>query len=340
MDLSRFPRVVLGHLPTPLEPMTNLAKTLAGPRLFVKRDDCTGLALGGNKTRKLEFAMGAALHAGADLIITSGGTQSNHVRQTAAAAARLRLECQCVVANPLTSFRPEYLRTGNVLLDELLGAKIHTASDTDAALSQRVSQLMQRARADGRRPYLIPIGASDAVGSLGYVACAGELLQQFNADGIEPSHIIVGTGSAGTHAGLLVGLRLSGSYIRVVGIAVSESSQIKQQKVRAVVDALLDVLGGGAGAVSERDIEVLDDYVDGGYALASAATLAAVRTAAEQEALILDPVYTGKAMAGLMDLIQSKKLREPRDVVFLHSGGSPAMFAYTEAFWTQRSAGK
>ena len=333
MNLEKIPRTTLAHLPTRLEPMANLSKALGGgPRLFVKRDDCTGLALGGNKTRKLEFSMGAALHAGADLIVTSGGTQSNHVRQTAAAAARLQIECHCVIANLLKDFKPDYLTNGNVLLDDILGAKIHVASDTDAAMTKQVNALAEQAREAGRRPWVIPIGASDAIGSVGYVVCAQEMLAQFEAAGIRPSHIVLGTGSAGTHAGLLTGLRLCGSDIRVVGIAVSETSEIKERKVRAVVDALLLHLGAAADLVPDSDIQVLDDYVGGGYAIPSSATLAAVRLAAEQEALILDPVYTGKAMAGLVDLIAGKKLGEVRDVVFLHTGGSPAMFAYTESF--------
>ncbi len=332
MNLSKIPRTTLAHLPTPLEFMGNLSRTLSGPRLFVKRDDCTGLALGGNKTRKLEFSMGAALHAGADLIITSGGTQSNHVRQTAAAAARLQIECHCVIANPLKDSKPDYLTNGNVLLDDILGAKIHIASDTDAATTKQVNALVERAREAGRNPWVIPVGASDAIGSVGYVACAQEMLAQFEAAGMRPSHIVLGTGSAGTHAGLLTGLRLFGSDIRVVGIAVSETSEIKQRKVGVLVDALLAHLGANPVTGTGFGIQVRDEYVGGGYAIPSAATLAAVRLAAEQEALILDPVYTGKAMAGMIDLIAGKKLGEARDVVFLHTGGSPAMFAYTESF--------
>jgi L-cysteate sulfo-lyase len=332
MDISRFPRLSLGHLPTPLEAMPNLARQLAGPRLFVKRDDNTGLALGGNKTRKLEFALGAALRDGADLVITSGGTQSNSVRQVAAACARLRLPCQCVIANPLKSFGPEYLRTGNVLLDEILGAEIYTVDDAEGALAHEVDRLAQQARSQGRRPCVIPVGCSDAVGSLGYVACAAELLAQCWAAAIKPSHVIVATGSAGTQAGLLTGLRLERSDIRVVGIAVSESSAAKRKKVRTVIDELTAHLGVDKEVVADRAIEVLDDYVGAGYAMPSAGTIAAVRLAAAQEGLILDPVYTGKAMAGLIDLVGSKKLAGARDVVFLHTGGSPALFAYAEEF--------
>lgn len=332
-----FPRVSLGHLPTPLEPAPALTRALAGPRLFVKRDDCTGLALGGNKTRKLEFSMGAALEQRADLIITSGGTQSNHVRQTAAAAAKLGLECQCVVANPLREFQPDYLRNGNVLLDELLGAQLHVASDTGSATNDELARLVAQATRAGRRPYVIPVGASDAVGSLGYVNCATELLEQCAAAAIDPSHIVVATGSAGTHAGLLGGLRLQGSAIEVLGVAVSETSAIKIGKVRRVVDQLLEMLGVAPDLVPDRDIVVVDEYVGEGYAIAAPDTLHALRMAAQLESLILDPVYTGKAMAGLVDLVRTGQLHGARDIIFMHTGGSPAMFAYSAVLATERA---
>jgi L-cysteate sulfo-lyase len=330
MHTLNFPRVSLGHLPTPLERAPALTRALGGPQLFVKRDDCTGPALGGNKTRKLEFSMAAALDQRADLIITSGGTQSNHVRQTAAAAAKLGLECHCVVANPLRDFQPDYVRTGNLLLDRLLGAQLHVASDTGSAMNDELVRLVAQATRTGRRPYLIPVGASDAVGSLGYVNCAAELLEQCAVAGIDPSHIIVATGSAGTHAGLLAGLRLQGRAIEVVGIAVSETSAIKSGKVRRVVDQLLALIGVAPSLVPDRDIVVLDQYVGGGYAIAAPGTLQALRMAAQLESLILDPVYTGKAMAGLIDLVRTAKLHGAKDIIFIHTGGSPALFAYSD----------
>jgi len=332
MDIASFPRIALGHLPTPLEYAPALTSELAGPRLFVKRDDCTGLALGGNKTRKLEYAMADALAKGADLIITSGGTQSNHVRQTAAAAARLRLACQCVVANPLQSFQPEYLRNGNVLLDRLLGAELHVASDTNAATSEMVTALARQAQQAGRRPYVIPVGASDGVGSLGYVNCAGEILSQCLASDIRPSHIIVATGSAGTHAGLLVGLRSLGSTIEVVGVAVSESSVLKERKVRVVVQQIAALIGAPSDLVTDRDIVVRDAHVGQGYGIPAPETFDAIRMAARLESLILDPVYTGKAMAGLIRLVRTGVLPAARDIIFMHTGGSPAAFAYSHAF--------
>lgn len=331
MDILSVPRVPLGHLPTPLELAPALTKELAGPRVFVKRDDCTGLAFGGNKTRKLEFTMADALGRRADLIITSGGIQSNHVRQTAAAAAKLGLECQCVVGNPLQTCQSDYLRTGNVLLDRLLGARLHIARDSGAAVTAEVARLVAQAERAGRRPYVIPIGASDAVGSLGYVNCAVELLSQCETARIDPSHVVVATGSAGTQAGLLVGLRLHGSAIRVVGVAVSETSAIKAAKVRLVVDQLVSSTGLAPNLVTDQDIEVSDGYVGEGYAIPTPATIAAMRMAARLESLILDPVYTGKAMAGLIDLVRTRKLSDAKDVIFLHTGGNPAVFAYLDA---------
>lgn len=338
MHSVNFPRVALGHLPTPLEPAPALTRALGGPRLFVKRDDCTGLALGGNKTRKLEFSMAAALEQRADLIITSGGTQSNHVRQTAAAAAKLGLECQCVVANPLRDFQLDYVRTGNILLDRLLGAQLHVASDTGSATNDELLRLVAQATRAGRRPYVIPVGASDAVGSLGYVNCATELLQQCASAGIDPGHIVVATGSAGTHAGLLVGLRLQGSAIDVVGVAVSETSVLKIGKVRRVVDQLLALIGAAPNLVPDQDIVVVDGYVGGGYAIPAPDTLQALRMAAQLESLILDPVYTGKAMAGLVDLIRTGKLHGTKDIIFMHTGGSPAMFAYSDVLAAEAAA--
>lgn len=338
MHPLNFPRVPLAHLPTPLEPAPALTRALGGARLFVKRDDCTGLALGGNKTRKLEFTMAAALERRADLIITSGGTQSNHVRQTAAAAAKLGLECQCVVANPLLAFQTDYVRTGNVLLDQLLGVQLHIAADTGQATNEELARLVAQAQRAGRRPYVIPVGASDAVGSLGYVNCATELLEQCAAVDIDPSHIVVATGSAGTHAGLLVGLRLQGSVIEVLGVAVSETSAIKIAKVRRVVDQLVALLGAAPDLVPDRDVVVLDAHVGRGYAMPAPDTIEAMRMAAQMEALILDPVYTGKAMAGLIDGVRARKLHDPRDVIFMHTGGSPALFAYSDTLATEAAA--
>src|SRR5688572_14975705 len=318
MNLARFPRVELGHLPTPLEFLPNLTRSLGAARVFVKRDDCTGLGLGGNKTRKLEFALGAARAAGADLLITSGATQSNHVRQTAAAAARLGLPCWCAIADAIPDPPRGYRDNGNVLLDELFGAELHVAAGT---LEAEVARLESLARKSGRTPFVIPVGASDPVGSLGYVACAAELLSQCAQLRLNPGRVIVGTGSAGTHAGLLVGLRLGGSSIEVIGVAVSETSQIKQDKVRALSERTLELLGARADLLAANDIRVIDTHVGPGYGIPAPDTIDAMRIAARTEGLVLDPVYTGKAMAGLLALSRNGEFADSRDVIFLHTGG-------------------
>ncbi|MEX0645993.1 MAG: D-cysteine desulfhydrase family protein [Parvularculaceae bacterium] len=332
MDLSRFPRTPLVHSPTPLEPMTALSKALNGPDLFVKRDDCTGLAMGGNKSRKLEFSLGDALDKGSDLIITSGATQSNHVRQTAAACAKLGLAFRCVIANPLDRSPADYYRTGNVLLDKLFGAEINVASDTDEATARAVKSLVEAAQREGCRSYVVPLGASDAIGSLGYVDCAREILVQCDAFGIAPSHIVVATGSAGTHAGLLVGLRLLGSAIKVIGVAVSGTSTAKEERVRLVAETLTALLRVKRDLISREDIRVLDHYIGGGYAMPAKSTVLTLRLVARTEGLLLDPVYTGKAMDGLIDLVRRNELQIAKDVIFLHTGGSPALFAYLDEF--------
>ena len=321
LDLSRFPRLTLAHLPTPLEQLERLGREL-GSRLFVKRDDCTGLAFGGNKTRKLEFA----LEQGADAIVTSGGLQSNHVRQTAAAAARLGLACHAVLDNPLSDPPPAYEHSGNRLLDELFGAVAHVVAG--AEVESRIEELTASLKTEGKTPYVVPLGASDGVGALGYVECARELLVQCEAANVQPSHVFLATGSAGTHGGLLAGLRLLGSHLAVVGVAVSETTEAKRAKVRDLVDQVSHVLGLRESSVDDDDIVVLDEYVGAGYGVPTAAAEAAIRRLARVEGLLLDPVYTGKAMAGMLDLLANRRLEGLCDPIFLHTGGTPALFAY------------
>ena len=335
MDLSRLPRVPLAHLPTPLEPMEALARHLgAGPRLFVKRDDCTGLALGGNKTRKLEFTVGQALTEGADVLVTSGGVQSNHVRQTAAAAARLGMGFHGVLADPMAGADygadRAYGDNGNHLLDRVLGGELHAVADDGEATELRIRELVDELRGAGHRPYVVPLGASDGVGSMGYVACAAELLTQCRDQGLEPSHVVLATGSAGTHGGLLAGLRALGSSIEVIGISVSEPAAAKREKVRAVIEQLAARWPGAPPVVPDGDVEVRDEFVGPGYGVPTAAGRRALELAARTEGLLLDPVYTAKALAGLLALVADGPLAGGRDVIFLHTGGAPALFAYPE----------
>ena len=328
-DLRRFPRVTLAHLPTPLEEMKSLGRAFGGPRLFVKRDDCTGLAFGGNKTRKLEFALGDARAKGADMIITSGGVQSNHVRQTAAAAASLGLACHAVVVSPLENPSEAYMSSGNLLLDRIFGAELHLLAADAAGLDDAASALANELRKEGGTPYVVPLGASYGIGALGYVEAARELLEQCEAAHVQPSHVVLATGSAGTHGGLLAGLRRLGAATQVIGISVSGASEPKRALVRDIV-AQTAALFDTDLALADEDIVVRDEWVGPGYGVATAEGLDAIHRVARAEGILLDPVYTGKAMAGMLALLEEGRLGDARDVVFLHTGGGPGLFAYPD----------
>ncbi|MCD9005715.1 D-cysteine desulfhydrase family protein [Luteimonas sp. XNQY3] len=330
MDLTAFPRVKLMHGDTPLHDLPGLGRALGTQRLLIKRDDCTGLAFGGNKTRKLEFALGEALRRDADVIITTGAWQSNHVRQTAAAAARLGLRCHAVVHSPLPAPGGDYRRSGNLLLDRLLGCTLHDVASEEAGI-ECIAALAGREAATGAIPHVVTMGASDGVGALGYVACAQELLRQCRDIAAAPSHIVLATGSAGTHAGLLAGLRVAGSDIAVVGISVSEPAESKRIRVRRVLDDLARTTGTPV-QVPDEAIVVLDDYAGQGYGVPTAAGDVALRLLARKEGILLDPVYTAKAMSGFLDLLAHARCGPMRDPVFLHTGGTPALFAYLDHY--------
>ncbi len=328
MDLSRFPRVRLGHFPTPLEPMDNLTEALGGPRLFIKRDDCTGLASGGNKTRKLEFLMADAVQQGADSVITVGAVQSNHARLTAAAAAKLGLKCEIVLQRRVDIADPEYETNGNVFLDRLFGARLHyIAGDDDA--ERAVRELAEEAKRAGGKPYVIPAGGANPVGSLGYVNCAQELLQQ--ATDMRIDWLVLATGSAGTHAGLLTGLAGAGSAIKVLGICVRRTKAHQEEKVHKLAAEVAELVGLEA-AIPRDSVIANSDYVGPGYGLPTPEMIEAVNLTAHREGILLDPVYTGKAMAGLIGLVRQGFFAKDDTVVFLHTGGSVALFAYQAAF--------
>lgn len=326
MNLSQFPRVTLAHLPTPLEPMDRLSKALGGPRIFVKRDDCTGLATGGNKTRKLEFLMADALGQGADTVITQGAVQSNHVRQTLAAAARLNLDCKVLLENRVPDAEETYKSSGNVLLDGIFGADIQycdSGTDMDAAMDTAAVAVSET----GRKPYIIPGGGSNRVGALGYVDCAHELTGQIADLGLSVSRVFVASGSAGTQAGLVAGLAALNSPIETIGISVSADAATQKSKVHTLASDTAKYIDVGDG-VPESRIRVYDGYVGEGYGIPTDGMLEAVQLCAQLEGLLLDPVYAGKAMAGLIDMIRSGKLPDDEPVVFIHTGGSAALFAY------------
>lgn len=330
MLLSRFPRRRLAHLPTPLEPMEALSRRLGGPRLYVKRDDCTGLATGGNKTRKLEFLMADAIETGADTVITCGGAQSNHARQTAAAAARLGLGCALVHSAEHAWDSPDYAETGNVLLDRLLGAELHTVP-TEADRDAGMARLAEELRARGRKPYVIPGGGSNAIGGLGYAGCAFEITAQANDLGLAVDHIVLASGSGGTQGGLIAGLAALNSPIAVTGIDIDAEAQEVAERVRAVADGTAALLGV-RGGVPQDAVTVEAGYAGPDYGQPTPAMIEAVRLAARLEGLILDPVYTGKAMAGLIDLVRRGRFGRDETVVFIHTGGTPALFAYRSVF--------
>lgn len=330
MNLARFPRVRLGHLPTPLEAMPNLSKLLGGPTLYIKRDDCTGLSSGGNKTRKLEFLMADALAKGADTIITQGAVQSNHARQTAAAAAKLGLKCEILLENRTGSNSPDYCGSGNVLLDHILGAPTQMfpgGTDMSAAMDKAAENI----RAKGGKPYIVVGGGSNAIGALGYVNCAMELVAQANDMGLRVDHLVHATGSAGTQAGLVAGLEGIRSGIPVLGIGVRAARPQQEENVFKLACATANLLGI-SGAVARDRVVANTDYVGPGYGMPTAAMIEAINILARQEGILLDPVYSGKGMAGLIDLIRKGHFKKDENVVFLHTGGSVGLFGYNGIF--------
>jgi L-cysteate sulfo-lyase len=330
MHLARFPRRSLAHTPTPLEPMPRLTSHLrergTAPNLWVKRDDCTGLATGGNKTRKLEFLVGDALARGADILITQGATQSNHVRQTAAAAASVGLRCE-VLLETRVERDDEYAESGNVLLDRVLGAtigaRLPAGTDMQEAMERRAGELS----ADGCVPYVIPGGGSNPIGAMGYVGCAQELATA----PVRIDWVVHASGSGGTQAGLVAGMWGGRAGIPVLGISVRAPAAEQQASVHALaVDTLrlLDV----ADDLPPESVVVDGRFVGDGYGIPTEEMRNAVELVARTEGLVLDPVYSGKAMAGLLTLIAEGRFSAEDNVVFVHTGGTAAIFGYRSVF--------
>jgi D-cysteine desulfhydrase family pyridoxal phosphate-dependent enzyme len=323
-DPARIPRVPLAQLPTPLEPMDRFSEWLGGPRVLVKRDDLTGLALGGNKARKLEYLCGEAQARGCDVLVTGGGAQSNHARMTAAAANRLGFECHLAVGGKEPS-----LYSGNLLLDRVLGATLHfTGADSYYEVESAIEKVAAQLAAEGRRPFAMPIGGASVTGAAAYVWAADELLAQVDGDGYgRVDWVVVADGSGGTHAGLLAGL---GGRARVLGVDVG---------TRPDLDDVIPRLAAEAAARANRDAPgddlVLDHARFGdGYGAVTEAALEAIDRVAGLEGVILDPVYTGKAMSGLIAATRDGRLRAGDTVVFWHTGGAIALFArrYADLF--------
>ncbi len=330
MHFARFNPVRFAHLPTPFEPLPGLTEHLTradggGPTLWIKRDDCTGLAGGGNKTRKLEYLLGDALANDADTLVTQGAVQSNHVRQTAAAAARFGLTCEIILEARTGSNAADYNRSGNVLLDELLGAKIRTVAGGTDMVAQ-LALVAAEVAAGGGRPYVIPGGGSNAIGALGYAECALELIAQANEAGLEIDRIVTATGSAGTHAGLVAGLAVMGADIPVLGVGVRAPREAQEANVFRLAQETAALLGHPDRVT--RDMVVANcDFVGAGYGLIDAGVIDALKTIARSDAILLDPVYTGKAMKGLIALAKAGAF-DGETVVFLHTGGAQGLFGY------------
>lgn len=327
MNLSRFARIKLCHTPTPLEKMGNLSKLLGGPTLWIKRDDCTGVATGGNKVRKLEFLMGEALARGATHVVTQGAVQSNHVRQTAAVANKLGLKCTAVLEHRIQTNDSDYLQGGNVLLDHLMGIAIeYRPGGTD--MQAAIEEVGARLEANGETPYLIPGGGSNAVGALGYAAVALELVNQANEMGLNIDRIVHATGSAGTQAGLVAGINALHAGIPVLGIGVRNPKDRQEAAVHKLAEATSALLGGPA---VPRDAVVANcDYVGEGYGIPTPGMAEAVLLLARHEGIFLDPVYSGKGMAGLIDLIRKGTFAAAENIVFLHTGGQVGLFGYSD----------
>lgn len=320
-NLTRFPRLELIGAPTPLEYLPRFSDYL-GRDIFIKRDDVTPVAMGGNKLRKLEFLAADALREGADTLITAGAIQSNHVRQTAAVAARLGLHCVALLENPIGTTAENYLTNGNRLLLELFNTQVEMCDALTDPVRQ-LDELATRIEAQGYRPYVIPVGGSNALGALGYVESALEIAQQCEG-AVSLSSVVVASGSAGTHAGLAVGLEQLLPEVELIGVTVSRSVAEQQPKVVTLQQAVARSLEVEAKA----DILLWDDYFAPGYGTPNDEGSEAVKLLARLEGILLDPVYTGKAMAGLIDGISQKRFKDEGPVLFIHTGGAPALFAY------------
>jgi D-cysteine desulfhydrase len=328
MHLARFPRRRYTPNPTPLEPMPALSAALGGPELWVKRDDLLGLAAGGNKTRKLEFLVADALAQGADTLITVGAVQSNHCRLTLAAAVKEGLKCQLVLEQRVPgSYRED--ASGNNFLYQLLGVERIQVVDAGTDLAAAMQGLADELAAQGRKAYVIPGGGSNALGALGYVACAEEIMDQSFEMGVAFDHMVASSGSGGTHAGLLAGLHGVNANLPLTGVSVRAAKAPQEEKIHGLAQAAADLLGVKPPVPREL-VEVVDDYVGPGYSLPTAGMVEAVQMFARHEVILLDPVYTGKTAAGLIGMVRAGRFAAGERVLFLHTGGAPALYAYED----------
>jgi len=330
MNLAKFPRRRYTPGRTPIEPLTRLSAQLGGPNLFIKRDDLLGLAGGGNKTRKLEFVVADALRQGADTLITCGAVQSNHCRLTLAAAVKEGLKCRLVLEERVPgSYKDD--AGGNNFLFRLLGVDGVTVVPGGSNMMAEMQKVADSLTAEGRKPYIIPGGASSPLGALGYVACAEEILFQIFDEGIRIDHVVCPSGSAGTHAGLVVGFYGNNSGIPVTGVNVSRKKDVQEEIVHSLACKTAELIGVRS-AVPREAVTCFDQYVGPGYSLPTPEMAEAVKMLARMEGILLDPVYTGKAMAGLIDQVRKGHFKKGENVLFTHTGGSPALYVYQSSF--------
>jgi D-cysteine desulfhydrase len=325
MRIDSLPRFQLAQLPTPLEELKTLSRQLGGPQILIKRDDQTGLALGGNKTRKLEFLVGDALAKGADTLVTLGAVQSNHCRQTAAAAAKAGLRCELI----LNGKQPD-VANGNLLLNEILGANLHWIERPQRAA--KLKELDAQLRAQGRKPYLIPVGGSNGVGATGYVVAMQELVAQLHVKNLRVDHLVFGTSSGGTQAGITLGARIAGFAGQLHGLSIDKSDPEHFEYEAEVAQIANDCAAylGSPVRVTRDDVKVVYGYKGEGYGVVGNLERDAIRLLARSEGIVLDPVYAGRAFGALADLIRKGVFKKGETVLFWHTGGSPALFAYAK----------
>lgn len=328
MNLAKIPRRRYTAGATPIEFLPNLTKELGGPRIHIKRDDLLGLTSGGNKTRKLEFLMADALAKGADTIITTGAVQSNHCRLTLSAAVKEGLKCHLLLEERVEGSYSEDA-SGNNFLFRLLGAASITPVPGGTDLMARMKEMAEKVIADGGTPYIVPGGGSNALGALGYVACAEEILAQSFESGLDIDHVVCSSGSGGTHAGLVAGFHGNQSGIPITGISVRAAKEPQETKILDLAQQTSQLAGAELEIPSDQ-VLVRDDFVGAGYSLPTKEMTEAIQLFARTEGILLDPVYTGKTAAGLVGLIQEGAFDKDSDVLFIHTGGSPALYAYPD----------
>jgi len=326
MNLAKFPRRRYTQGKTPLEYLPNFSKALGGPNIYIKRDDLLGLTSGGNKTRKLEFLVADAIAQGADTLITCGAVQSNHCRLTLAAAVKEGLKCRLILEERVKdSYSPE--ASGNNFLFRLLGVETTKVVPLDSNFVALMQEVKDELAAEGRKGYIIPGGGSNVIGATGYVACAQEILEQTFDMGLNLDYVVTTSGSGGTHGGLLVGLLGNNSNIPIIGVSVRANKEKQEKMIFDLAQRTADHVGFN-GKIPREAVNVIDGYVGAGYSVPTDEMVEAVQLLARTEGILLDPVYTGKAMSGLIGLIRKGHFKKDDNVLFIHTGGSPALYAY------------